>query len=124
MKLENFSSLKIFSLLGNLYLLFCIFIMTEFFVISKSENIFVYIKLFHFEFIFPSLETLFNIFNMFFITNVIIILLFIIELFLKITRQKSFQFKNNFCINRLLFYTGFIFNCIFSVLFLYFIFTI
>jgi len=56
MKLEDFSSLKIFSLLGNLYLLFCILIMAEFFVISKFENIFDYIKLFHFEFIYLSLD--------------------------------------------------------------------
>ena len=124
MKLEEFLSLKIFSLLGNLYLLFCLLVMVEFFVISKFENIFDYIKLLHFEFIFPSLNTLSNIFSIFLITNIIIILLFILELILNITRQKSFQFKNNFYINQLFFYIGFIFNCTFSVMFLYFVFTI
>jgi len=119
MKFEEFLSLKIFSLLGNLYLLFCIFAMTEFFVLSKFSNILNYIKSLNLEFIFPSLEVLCNIFSIFLVLNLLILSLFIFEILFKGIKK----LLPNFQINTILFYIGFLFNCLFSTLFIYFIFT-
>ena len=119
MKLEEKLSLKIFSLLGNFYLLFCIFIMTEFFVLSKFSSFINFIKLLNLEFIFPSLEIVCNIFSIFLVLNLIVLGLSIFEIFSKSIKRPLYNFQ----LSPILFYSGFLFNCTFSLLFIYFIFT-
>ena len=122
MKLKEYLSLNVFSIFGNIYLLFCIFVLTEFFALNRFSSLESFLKLLHLEFIFPSLENLFNIFSIFLVLHTILFLLLVMEFILNVTSQNTFQLKNNFHINKLFFNIGFLFNCIFSILFLYFIF--